>query len=177
MASWVGKYCISQPRFPPAVKNDASPVVLRKLHGGRWRISYITICHRHFDTLISVQTMWDETWTLQQSYRLTLSLLANIAGKTVIELYPTFVDMWAQCAPSMQFCTSPQLGPKGKFAGVVPSNKTDRMKVTALGPWIIPSFWSCFWCGFVSHLHWLVSWFGAVVCCHLWDCFTQELGW
>lgn len=30
-------------------------------------------------------------------------------GKTVIELYPSFVDMWAQCAPSMQFCTSPQM--------------------------------------------------------------------
>ena len=33
----------------------------------------------------------------------------SATGNTVIELYPTFVDMWAQCAPSMQFCTSPQV--------------------------------------------------------------------
>lgn len=58
-----------------AVKNDASHVVLRKLHGGRLRISYNTICHRHFDPFIFDQTMWDETWTLQQSYRLTPSSL------------------------------------------------------------------------------------------------------
>ncbi len=32
---------------------------------------------------------------------------------------------------------------------------------------IIPSFWSLFWCGFVSHLQWRVSLFGAAVCCHL----------
>jgi len=38
--------------FHLPIKNDASHVVLRKLHGGRLRISYNTICHRHFDPFI-----------------------------------------------------------------------------------------------------------------------------
>jgi len=34
---------------------------------------------------------------------------AVFTGQTVIELYPSFVDMWAACATTMEFCTSPKI--------------------------------------------------------------------
>lgn len=122
-------------------------------------------------------------WNVDPSTELPFDtkLLANIAGNTVIELYPTFVDMWAQCAPSMQFCTSPQLGPKGKNrVGVVPSNFQQigwRQLLSALDHSQLPGVGSDV--GFVSHLHWLVSWvWSCGLCCHLgWDFFETPKSW